>query len=425
MSKVTLRVLVFVAVVTTALGQNLFASAVAVGPSACQPSLVHFSTIQAAVNAVPINATILVCPGTYPEQVTINAPLTLKGITDGTGNAAVVTAPSGGMKVNTTRVSQILTPGRGLAAQILVTATTGVNISNLTVDGTGNGIGDPTCSNPDPLLAGVYFRVASGMIKNVATRSQVISPAGCDDRGFGIMVETGGTSASPVPASVAITGTTVRSYESVGIAADDFGVTVTLKGNTIYCARPASTLLGIQMVGATGTVAKNSVTENGLPASTDILADASHAVVISGNNLAAAGNGIVVASDDSINGDADSSQVTSNTVVEAQDLTSLQGAVSICSNNSLVQRNTINSSVVSAIFVDTCGNTVFTSNNNTIQGNTINEACAGVMLNTTTGDSVSANQFYNVNQTLLNGSSCSPPLPTAPTRPAGWRATLR
>jgi hypothetical protein len=58
---VTLRVIVVVAILTAALGQNLFAkTSVAVGPSTCQPGLVHFSTIQGAVNAVPFNTTILV-----------------------------------------------------------------------------------------------------------------------------------------------------------------------------------------------------------------------------------------------------------------------------------------------------------------------------------------------------------------------------
>ena len=58
-----------------------------------------------SVNAVPINATILVCPGTYPEQVTIKAPLTLRGVTDGTGNATVITAPQVGLEPTTLRLT--------------------------------------------------------------------------------------------------------------------------------------------------------------------------------------------------------------------------------------------------------------------------------------------------------------------------------
>src|SRR6516164_5191828 len=98
MSKMTLRVAIF-AVVTAGLhGPSMFATtSVAVGPSTCQPSLVHFSTIQAAVSAVPLNTTILVCPGTYPEQVVISQPMTLKGVVQGTSGAAVITVPAGGL----------------------------------------------------------------------------------------------------------------------------------------------------------------------------------------------------------------------------------------------------------------------------------------------------------------------------------------
>lgn len=38
-----------------------------------------FTTIQSAVNAAPAGGTVVVCPGTYHEQVVIGKPLTLKG----------------------------------------------------------------------------------------------------------------------------------------------------------------------------------------------------------------------------------------------------------------------------------------------------------------------------------------------------------
>jgi pectin methylesterase-like acyl-CoA thioesterase len=40
----------------------------------------HFATIQAAVNAASPGSTVLVCPGTYAEQVVITQPLTLRGV---------------------------------------------------------------------------------------------------------------------------------------------------------------------------------------------------------------------------------------------------------------------------------------------------------------------------------------------------------
>ena len=48
----------------------------------CRPRLRSFTTIQAAVSGVPAGSTVLVCPGTYPEQVTITQPLSLQGIAD-------------------------------------------------------------------------------------------------------------------------------------------------------------------------------------------------------------------------------------------------------------------------------------------------------------------------------------------------------
>ena len=77
---------------------NLSAT-VAVGT--CLPQLKSFSTIQAAVSASSPEEsdqnegndggkTVLVCPGTYPEQVVINTPLTLKGVVSGNHGAAVI-----------------------------------------------------------------------------------------------------------------------------------------------------------------------------------------------------------------------------------------------------------------------------------------------------------------------------------------------
>lgn len=46
----------------------------------CKTASHHYTTIQSAINAAPANAQVLVCPGTYAEQLTITEPLTLKGI---------------------------------------------------------------------------------------------------------------------------------------------------------------------------------------------------------------------------------------------------------------------------------------------------------------------------------------------------------
>lgn len=399
-------------------GQSLLAT-VQVGN--CQ-SKTGVASITLAVAAVSPGGVIQVCPGTYPEQVVISKPLTIRGIQDGNNDAAVIVPPSGGMAANTTRLSPYLTTGHPLAAQILVNAATGlVNISNLTVDGSGNGI-TYGCGS-EIILAGIYYRAAQGTIKNVATRNQIIAPTGCDDRAFGIMAESGGTLASPVNLTVAIQDSSLRSFGTVGIAADDFGLTSTIKGNTLSSASPGVNS-GIQIVAATGSAVSNSISLGGNDFSTGISADASHAVVISGNTVGHGGTGISVSSDDFFNSDANNGKITSNYVFDSSGGTDLtdpnplnqfeNAGILVCSNNNLVQGNEINGSTVAAVLVDTCFNTTFGSTGNTIKGNQINEACAGVWLRPT-GNIVNSNQFTNVVHVLQSGDSCSPTLAFAST----------
>jgi pectin methylesterase-like acyl-CoA thioesterase len=71
----------------------------------CKPPLTNFPTIQAAVNSVPAGSTIQVCPGVYPEQVTITQPLTLLGARAGNSNRAVIAInPTGGLAPNVTSI---------------------------------------------------------------------------------------------------------------------------------------------------------------------------------------------------------------------------------------------------------------------------------------------------------------------------------
>ncbi|MGC2321133.1 MAG: hypothetical protein WA463_00750 [Terriglobales bacterium] len=399
-------------------GQSLLAANVQVGN--CQ-SKTGVATITLAVAAVSPGGTIKVCPGTYPEQVVISKPLTIQGIQDGNSDAAVIIPPSGGLTANTTRLSPFLVTGRPVAAQILVNATTGpVNISNLTVDGSGNGITYPCGS--EIILAGIYYRAAKGTVQYVATRNQIIAPTGCDDRAFGIMAESGGTLASPVPLAVTIQYNSLRSFGTVGIAADDFGLKATITWNTLSSAA-LGVNAGIQIVAATGSATGNSISLGGNDFSTGISADASHAVVISGNTVGHGGTGIAVSSDDIVvNGDADNGKITANNVFDSSggiDLTDPNpdnrfenAGILVCSNNNLVQGNYINGSTVAAVLIDTCFNNTFGSTGNKINGNEINEACAGVWFRTA-GNIVKSNQFTNVANILESGNSCSSPVPLA------------
>ncbi len=48
-------------------------------PILVQPLRARFRTIQSAVNAVRPGGTVVVCPGTYHEQVVISKPVSLEG----------------------------------------------------------------------------------------------------------------------------------------------------------------------------------------------------------------------------------------------------------------------------------------------------------------------------------------------------------
>jgi pectin methylesterase-like acyl-CoA thioesterase len=144
-------------------GQAAHASIVVVG--SCKPSLISFSTIQAAVNAAPAGSTIDVCPGTYPEQVTISAKsLTLIGVLAGTSDAVVLVPPSGGLTTSATDIG-----GGAVAAQIFVENSTGVTISHLTVDGNGNAL--LGCGTN---LIGIYFKNSAGKTTDSVARNQIL-----------------------------------------------------------------------------------------------------------------------------------------------------------------------------------------------------------------------------------------------------------
>ncbi len=385
------------------------------------------TTIQGGVNAASPGATVEVCPGVYPEQVTINKPLTLTGIQVGTSDAAVIVPPAGGLTLTTTRLSTLVTgPGAVEYYQILITATTGnVNLNNLTVDGSGNNLLGacipPPTTPPNSLMTGIYYQGASGTVTNVAMRNQVVDPAGFCGSADGILIESAGVYTSPVKTSVTVQESSIRNFQSVGISVGGFGVAATIKGNTVAAATGFTNANfgqdGIQVVGGTGSVLGNSVAESGgANNTTSINAIVTHGIVIVGNNVSDGSEGILVASDDfgpdqanGLYGNADDSKITSNVVYDTPGLLLDEDAgIVVCSNNNLVLGNEINGSVGAAILVNTCFNSTFTSTGNTIDINQINEACAGILL-ATTGNSASINLFQNVFETVANSGTCTAP----------------
>jgi len=379
------------------------ATTVAVGT--CRPNLVSFSTIQAAVTQSPANTTIEICPGSYPEQVSINKNLTLTGVVAGTEDAAVMLAPSSGIVQNATD----LFDGSGIAAQLFVQGATNVSVSHLTLDGSNNQI---TGCSPD--LIGIYYQNASGTINYIVARNQALGEAlnGCQS-GQGVFIESGYGSGGS--ATVTIKNSSVHSYQKNGITADGSATVATIHDNYVVGQGPTTGAAenGIQVSdGATGVISGNKVVDDiyspGSVGASGILIYDSGSLNISSNTVSNTQFGIVVFSDGVL--PADNNTITGNQV----SATHLDDGIDLCSNGNVAHTNSVFSSDGAGIHIDsTCmENGSPTGNNTTVTGNTINEACAGVLLGNGTGNTGAPNTTANVPNTTQPGDVCTAALRT-------------
>ncbi len=367
------------------------------------------TTIQAAVTASSPGGTVLICPGTYKEQVTINKNLTVAGVPVANRDQVVITSPSAGVTANTTDFSM------PVAAQILV-QNANVTLVNITVDGSGNNING--CA---PDLRGIYYQNAGGSISDVATRFQVLAPAliGCQS-GEAIFAESGYTSSTK--RTVNIRNNSVHDFQKNGITADGPTLTANISGNYIVGQGPTTGAAenGVQVSdGAAGKVLNNTtIDEIYAPdtssdtgdAASGILIYASENIEIAGNTVGSTQYGIVTvsssASPTSANpsGLADHANIHDNRILG----TRIFDGIDVCSSNNEVYRNTVYSSTEAAIHLDsTCGST---GTNNTVSDNVVNEACAAILQgatpNTIGGPSGTDNTFFNVASQILAGDVC-------------------
>lgn len=312
----------------------------------CRPGK-SFTTIQAAVNAAPSGSTIDICPGIYPEQVTIiSKTLTLVGVLSGTSDAAVLVPPSGGLIANGSHIG-----GGAIAAQIFVQSSTGVTISHLTVDGNGNAL---LGCGTDPI--GIYFQNSSGRITDSVARNQILngSDQGCQV-GLGIDVE----SDSGTPA-VTVSHNSVHTYQKNGITAGGPGTgggpDMAITSNTVVGigATPMIAQNGIQIgFGASGKVASNNVADDiytgtAAAAGSGVLIYASPGITVSGNSVQSTQFGIATVTD-SVDGPADNATINFNHIGGTQEF----DAIDLCSDTNTAQSNTIYGSLAqSGIHLD-------------------------------------------------------------------------
>jgi hypothetical protein len=347
-----LKVLSLLAIGLLLTVHSVFASTFAVGT--CKPSLVSYATISAAVIGVPPGSTIDVCPGTYPEQVTIAQPLTLKGISVGNAGQAVITVPPSGLTA--------ITSGDGylIAAQVDVTAGP-VNISDITVDATGSGISYP------PWVVGIlYDSGSSGTVNEITARGQ--SGGG----GVGVWADN----VSATNESVTIENSSFHDIDDSAVVADGSTLTATVKGNTMQAG-----YYQVQLA-SSGSLTANVINGGVVGVSVQIPA------TVSGNTLANQSYGIL---------GFGGFTATSNKISNA----SVAGIYDQGGGNTY-KVNTITKTSVGV---------EFNCNTPVVASNTINDATTG--LDSVPSSFSGANSFDNV-VTLRTDGCGSKPTPQAP-----------
>jgi copper-binding protein NosD len=409
-------------VALVALSGQALASTVTVG--LCPGPGTHYTTIQAAVTAVPTGSTVKVCPGTYPEQVTITKNLTLIGVVNGTSDAAVVTVPMGGLVTN--NVTDIF--GFPTAAQIFVKNAV-ATISHMTVDGANDGLTD--CSID---AIGIYYQNSSGTITDNAVRN-VLLPTGLQGCQDGLAINVENETGNP---AITISNNSVRNYDKNGITASGpgtvgVGPVVAVKGNTVIGlgATTVTAQNGIQVgLGATGSITSNNVSDDiyinppncspSCTGSSGILVYASPGVTVSSNTVESTQYGIVPVTDPDFGGPANGTIIKLNHIGGTQ----LFDAIDLCSDGNTAQTNVIYGSSQDGIHTDdSCSPS--TGSNNVVTGNTINEACAGILLGSGTGNTTAPNTFLNVTNTTLTGDVCTPAVGAVANGMSGSHSSIR
>jgi parallel beta-helix repeat protein len=343
--------------------------------SSCDaPTPTPYTTVSAAVAAAQPHDLIVVCAGTYQEQVTITKPLTLRG------QPGAALKPVS-MVANTTS----LTTGNAIAAVIVVGGVTGVTIEGLTVDGADNGIG--SCPGPalapTPDLFGIFFRNASGAVRDSAIRNLRLPSLPSCRGGTSILVQSanGGRSA------VTIEGNSIHAFQRNGITANEVGTSVQIRRNIVTGLGPTTVVQnGIQLArGATGAVEDNVVTQTistSCVSASSCPANASNVLVGSGSSGILVARNVLGHGQTGVAVFGDENRVQDNVIFE----TLVFDGIYVAGDGNHVHGNDVTRSDEAGIFID--------GNGNRVTNNRINEAPVGLL------DGGAGNAFAN--NTLLN-----------------------
>jgi nitrous oxidase accessory protein NosD len=372
-----------------------YAATLTVGPSGCPNAA--YATIGAALNAAAPGDEIDICPGTYPEQLVIINPVTLRGL-GSNGIDRVLIQPTSLYNVGTL----------SSAAVISVVNTQGVVIEGLAIDASLNGVSGCT-----ELLSAVHFYNSSGAVANNAiSGAQLATPcvakASALGNGFGVEVDT--ATGQTGPFAVSISGNSIHDFNKAGILVNGAGITADISGNTIQGVGPSTGYNQFAVFIETGAVAH--VTHNFLTLGNCGSVSYTNCVNLrsEGVTFKAVGDGSVVDSNVIANAQsgiflngANNSQITNNIImnIDALDGIDIQGSASGYFTNSVIQGNTI--SHVLPLSNQTCGIAESSGTGvamNLISNNTVNDAYCGVAY--VTADQVYSGIYTNALYATLN-----------------------
>ncbi len=364
MSLKTLRIGLLVLAATVVHAGSVLAANLYVGPQSCGPNVTHYATIQAAVNAANPSDVVMVCPGTYPEQVVISIPLTVKGFVSGTSAAAIITVPAAGLVPNV-----LMTDAGMVAAQVVAKNTTGVKLIDLTIDGTGGG-----CAS----AIGATYTAAVAMSNIVHADPSYLS---------GVMQQ------------LSIQNHSGGCNKSAGVLSEDSQISV--DASSIYNVE----LFGVSLVRGMGKITNNTFESTrgggvlisnvtGATVQTNVMSSHQYGVRIDNSRETNVwtntmgpwvGNGVYATN-------------STGTWVNGNKISATWGGVQL--DGSLNERVTSNTITRSQTFGIANQNS---RGGNVISGNTINGARAGVYFDaSTTGDQIGSNTFLNVLTTMTS-----------------------
>jgi Right handed beta helix region len=257
----TSSLLVCLAFCVTLATQISSAQTVYVG--SCRPHQVRYPTISAAVAAVAANTTVDICPGTYPEAVTVTTPLTLTGLTTVPGTRMV------------------------FVQSIYVQDTAFVNISDVVVDANGGGGG------------GIKYAGAGGTVENVDVRVGGIVAVGYGtDLGSNLTVQHSSISGGGVYAGGPVGGGTSLTLTSnwitcgncaaIDYESDSSGL---IQGNTIIMSGQNTAGMLLNFYSGSVTANENTIVGANVGIS---MSSSEHPIILTHNHLYNSGTAIYV-----------------------------------------------------------------------------------------------------------------------------------